>query len=102
MKAFKKKVLKTWGGICSMFRTAIKLVIAEYWYLGYCIANFLGKIGNHYPKDKLLKFAFYACFCIFCKCMYVSHKEYIYCIYKQPFYGREVYVIGSHVYSFFY
>ncbi len=32
--------------------------------------------------------------------MYASHKEYIYCIYKQPFYGREVYVIGSHVYSF--
>jgi hypothetical protein len=32
--------------------------------------------------------------------MYASHKDYIYCIYKQPFYGREVYVIGSHVYSF--
>ena len=29
-----------------------------------------------------------------------SHKEYIYCIYKQPFYGREVCVIESHVYSF--
>jgi hypothetical protein len=24
----------------------------------------------------------------------------MYCIYKQPFYGRKVYVIGSHVYSF--
>jgi hypothetical protein len=32
--------------------------------------------------------------------MHASHKEYIYCIYKQPFYGREVYVIGSHIYSF--
>jgi hypothetical protein len=32
--------------------------------------------------------------------MHASHKGYIYCIYKQPFYGREVYVIGSHVYSF--
>jgi hypothetical protein len=31
--------------------------------------------------------------------MYASHKEYIYCIYKPPFYGREVYMIGSHVYS---
>jgi hypothetical protein len=29
----------------------------------------------------------------------VFHKEYIYYIYKH-FYGREVYVIGSHVYSF--
>jgi hypothetical protein len=29
-----------------------------------------------------------------------SHKEYIYYIYKQPYYGREVYVIRSHVYSF--
>lgn len=26
-------------------------------------------------------------------------KKYIHCIYKQPFYGKEVYVIGSHVYS---
>jgi hypothetical protein len=25
--------------------------------LAYCIANFLGKIDNHYPEDKLLKFA---------------------------------------------
>jgi hypothetical protein len=25
--------------------------------LAYCIANFFGKIYNHYPKDKLLKFA---------------------------------------------
>jgi hypothetical protein len=32
--------------------------------------------------------------------MHASHKEYMYCIYKQPFYGREVDVIGSHVYSF--
>jgi hypothetical protein len=31
--------------------------------------------------------------------MHASQKECIYCIYKQPFYGREVYVIGSHVYS---
>jgi hypothetical protein len=31
--------------------------------------------------------------------MYASYKEYIYYIYKQPFYGREVHVIGSHVYS---
>jgi hypothetical protein len=29
-----------------------------------------------------------------------SHKEYIYYIYKQPFCGREVYVTGSHVYSY--
>jgi hypothetical protein len=29
-----------------------------------------------------------------------TKKEYIYCIYKQPFYGREVYMIGSYVYSF--
>jgi hypothetical protein len=31
--------------------------------------------------------------------MYASHKEFLYCIYKQPLYGKEVYVIGSHVYS---
>jgi hypothetical protein len=32
--------------------------------------------------------------------MYASHKENTYCIYKLSVYGREVYVIGSHVYSF--
>jgi hypothetical protein len=36
---------------------AIKLVIAEYWYLVYCIVNFLGKTDKHYTKDKLLKIA---------------------------------------------
>ena len=32
--------------------------------------------------------------------MYASHKENTYCIYELSIYGREVYVIGSHVYSF--
>ena len=31
--------------------------------------------------------------------MHASHKECIYCTYKQLIYGRETYVIGSHVYS---
>ena len=33
-------------------------------------------------------------------CMHASHKEYIHCIYKQPFHERGVYVIVSHAYSF--
>ena len=68
--------------------------------MAYCIANVLGKINNHCPKDKLLKIASMPAF-LFSVNLYihVSHKEYIYCIYKQYFYGRKVYVIGSHVYS---
>jgi hypothetical protein len=63
--------------------------------------NFLSKIDNHYPKEKLLKIASKHAFVFSVNlCMYASHKEYIYCIYKHPFCGREVYVIGSHVYSF--
>ena len=34
-----------------MSQAAIKLVIAEYWYLVYCI----GKIDKHYTKDEHLK-----------------------------------------------
>jgi hypothetical protein len=52
-----QKVLKTWWDVYFLSQTTIKLVIAEYWYLVYCIVNFLGKIGNHYTKDKLLKIA---------------------------------------------
>jgi hypothetical protein len=32
--------------------------------------------------------------------MHAPHKEYISCISKQTFYGREIHVVESHVYSF--
>jgi hypothetical protein len=74
-------VLKTWWGVYSLFRTAIKMVIAEHWYLAYCIANFLGKIDNNYPKDKLLKIASMHAFVLSVNlCIHTSHKEYSYCI----------------------
>jgi hypothetical protein len=47
--------------------------------LAYCIANFLGKIDNHYPKYNLLKIASMHAF-VFSVNLYIhaSHKEYIY------------------------
>ena len=76
-----KIVLKTWWDVYFLSQTAIKLVIAEYWYLAYCIANFLGKIDNHYPKDKLLRIVSMHAFVFSVNlCMHASHKEYIYCI----------------------
>jgi hypothetical protein len=54
---FGKNVLKSWWDIYSSFQTATKLVIKEYWYLAYWMANILGKIDNHYANYKLLKFA---------------------------------------------
>ena len=56
-KYFGKNVSRTWWNVYFLFQTTIKLVIAKYWYLTYCMANFLGKFGNHYPKGKLLQFA---------------------------------------------
>jgi hypothetical protein len=85
MKVFLKNnkncFLKTWHGVCSLFQATIKLVITEYWYLTSCIANFSGKIDNHYPKDKLLKIASMHAF-VFSVNLFIhaSHKEYIYCI----------------------
>jgi hypothetical protein len=54
-KYFGKNILRTWLNIYSLFQTAIKLAIAEYWHMAYCMAKFLDKIDNYYPKDKLLQ-----------------------------------------------
>jgi hypothetical protein len=69
------------------------MLIFGLWY-----SKLLGKLIINIQRQ--VKICFYSWFCISCKMMYTSHKEYIHCIYKQPFSGREVYVIGSHVYSF--
>lgn len=40
-KYFGNDVLRTWWDIYYLFQAAIELVIAEYWYLAYYMANVL-------------------------------------------------------------
>jgi hypothetical protein len=92
-----KNVLRTRWNVYSLFQTAIKLVIAEYWYLAYCMANFLGIFDNHYTKDKLLEFASMHAF-VFPVNLFTQliKNAFTVCINSSS----NKYVIGSHIYSF--
>ena len=67
--------------------------------MAYCIVNFLGKIDNHYPKDKLLQFASMHAF-VYPVNLPMQPIENVLTIFTDgSSNGKALYVIGSHVHS---
>ena len=98
-KYFGKNVLRTWWNVYFSFQTAIKLVIANYWYLAHCTANILGKFDNHYSKDKLLEFTSIHSFVFPVNLCMQPIKNAFTVFINRSFNERETYVIRSHAYS---